>query len=99
MTESQYKAGKKRVVRQRSKIDRLPTEVRDAILNLRADHTWQEIEDRSGLPFNREWRTKDGGFVDWDGLRTVARQLFPNRRIPHSCLHRWHNLRVLSLVG
>ena len=48
-----------------------------------------EIEALSAEPFGRD---KDG-FVDWDNLEPELVALFPNKRIPHTNLHRWHDLR------
>jgi hypothetical protein len=86
--------GEERLVHQPFKIDRLPAEVREAIRIVREEHTWQEIEDLSALPFNPNWRTEGGGFVNWDSLRVSVQALFPGRRIPHSNLHRWFDVRV-----
>ena len=94
MSKFHPKPAKHRITHQRSKIDRLPLEVRAAIIPLRADHTWVQIEERSALPFNPHWRTEDGGFVNWDALPLVAQRLLPKRRIPRTNLHRWFGLRA-----
>lgn len=82
--------GEKRKTNQPLKIDRLPDEVREAILDLRnaKGKTWEQIEELSALPKAK------GGFVDWDALDLQVLELFPEMRLPHSNLHRWYDLRV-----
>jgi hypothetical protein len=64
-------------------VDKLPQEVRDTILKLRAEgRTWPQIEEES-----RE-------FVPWDTLAPLLVERFPGKKIPHSNLHRWYDLRV-----
>lgn len=93
MTKPWPKTGDKRRTNLPLKIDRLPVEVRDAILLLRdKGKTWQEIEELSELPKDR------GGFVDWEALPTAVLELFPDLRIPHTNLHRWHDLRVRQVT-
>jgi hypothetical protein len=77
-------------------IDRLPTEVRDAIVELyvNAGRTWVRIEEQSAERYNPEWRTKGGGFVNWDDLPTSVLELFPEMRLPKSNLHRWYKVRI-----
>lgn len=81
------KTGDKREVQQPLKVDALPLEVRDTIRDLRAQqgYTWAEIEEKS-----RE-------FVPWDTLPARTLEMFPGRRIPHSTLHRWYDLRVAQV--
>jgi hypothetical protein len=77
------KTGEKRKANQPLKLDRLPAEVHEEILKLRAEgKTWPEIEELS-----RE-------FVAWDELAPALAAQFPKRKIPHTNLHRWNDLRV-----
>jgi len=63
------RTGEKRQVRQPLAIDRLPQEVRDRIVALRAEGKgWEQIE---GMSYG-----------------------FAGRRLPHSSLHRWYDIRV-----
>ncbi len=100
-TKRRPATGEKRKTNQPLKIDRLPAEVRDAIQLLKNGRgkTWQEIEELSALPYNGEWQTKGGGFVDWDNLPTAVLELFPELRLPHSNLHRWYDLRVSQVTA
>lgn len=86
------KTGEIRKANQPLKIDRLPISVHEAILHLRnvEGKTWQEIEDRSAEPVGEGL----SGFVEWEKLETPVLELFPQKRIPHSNLHRWYDLRV-----
>jgi ketosteroid isomerase-like protein len=100
MKKSRPKTGEKREVKRPLNIDRMPVEVRDAILQLRdAGKTWPEIEELSSLPYNEAWSTKGGGFVNWEGLTTPVLELFPDLKLPHSNLHRWYDLRVSQVVA
>jgi len=77
------KTGEKRVVRQPLGIDQLPEEARAAIQQRRAEGcTWMEIEEASQK------------FVAWKELPAKVAALFPHRRLPHSNLQRWYDLRV-----
>jgi hypothetical protein len=100
MTKTRPRTGEKRRTQQPLKIDRLPIEVRDAVQYLKnvEGKTWQEIEELSSLPYNENWKTKRGGFVNWDALPTSTLELFPELRLPHSNLHRWYDLRVSQVV-
>jgi hypothetical protein len=93
MTKARPKTGEKRATNQPLKIDRLPPSVHEAILLLRnkAGKTWQEIEELSALSAEK------GGFVEWENLPTATLELFPDMRLPHSNLHRWHDLRVKQI--
>jgi len=84
------KTGERRETNQPLKIDRLPPSVHEAILILRnrRGKTWQEIEDLSAQPIDKD------GFVDWDNLPVAVLELFPEMRLPKSNLHRWFDLRV-----
>lgn len=100
MTKPRAKTGEAREVNRPLKIDRLPIEVRDAVLELRDDgKTWTEIEELSSLPWSEQWRTKGGGFVPWDALPLPVLELFPDCRLPHSNLHRWYDLRVRQVMA
>ena len=94
MRKPHPKTGEKRVLNQPLKIDRLPAETRGAIQTLRAQYTWQGIEELSAMPFNAKWRTGSGGFVDWDALPLTVQEIFPRRRLAKSSLHLWFDLRV-----
>jgi hypothetical protein len=77
------RTGDKRKANLPLNIDRLPKEVHEDILRLRAEgKTWIEIEAES-----RE-------FVPWDDFAPELVRKFPGRKIPHSNLHRWYDLRV-----
>ncbi len=77
-------------------IDRLPDEVKEAIQDLRRleGKTWVQIEEQSALPFSPDWRTKGGGFVNWQEIPLSVLELFPKKRLPKSNLHRWYDVRV-----
>ena len=91
---SRPRTGQRRQTHQPVKIDRLPPSVHEAILALRrAGKTWLEIENLSAQPFAGT-SPKALGFVDWDNLPTDVLELFPHLRIPHTNLHRWHDLRI-----
>lgn len=93
MAKPRPKTGEKRVTQQPLKIDRLPIDVRDAVMHLRdAGKTWPEIEELSALPKGR------GGFVEWDALPLEVLELFPAMRLPHTSLHRWFDLRVRQVM-
>jgi autonomous glycyl radical cofactor GrcA len=70
------------------KIDRLPQAMRDRILAERnmLGRSWEEIEQDS--PSWDEWKKIDDGDV---------LKLFPGKRLPHSNLHRWYDLRVAQV--
>ena len=89
MTKPRPKTGEKRTRDCPLKIDRLPVGVRDAIQIVRAEHIWAEVEELSAQPFNPKWQTEGGGFVDWDALPVAVQKFFPDRRLPHTNLHRW----------
>jgi len=78
------RTGERREVRQPLKIDRLPEELQKEILELRSKEglTWLAIEERS--PSLRGWEKASASQLS----------LFPGRRIPHSNLHRWYDMRV-----
>lgn len=84
------RTGDKRKSNQPLKIDRLPEDVRDAILDLRnaKGKTWEQIEELSALPKDK------GGFIEWEALPLAVLEMFPEMRLPHTSLHRWYDLRV-----
>jgi hypothetical protein len=64
-------------------LDRLPLALLDRIRNERANgRTWDEIERDSP-----QWK-------EWDQATPEALAAFPGRRLPHSNVQRWHDLRV-----
>jgi hypothetical protein len=82
------RTGEARKVRQPLGIDRLPLAMQDHIRAARiAGRTWMEIEEDS--PSWKEWN---------DGVATEVYALFPGRRLPHSNLHRWYDLRVSQVM-
>lgn len=92
-SQKRPRTGERRQVKQPLKIDRLPPEVHEQILYLRNHDgkTWEEIEAISAQPFDTKKQT---GLVDWNALPAAVRKLFPEKRLPHSSLHRWYDLRV-----
>jgi hypothetical protein len=93
---SRPRTGDPRQANQPLKIDRLPSEVHQAILQLKnvVGLTWLELEELSAKPFGKNWISGTEGFVDWENLPTPVLELFPDMRLPHSNLHRWFDLRV-----
>lgn len=89
------KTGETRKTKQPLKIDRLPTEVIDAILFLRNTRgkPWLEIEAQSAEKYSKSWKLK-GGFVNWAKMPADVLALFPLKKLPHSNLQRWWDLRV-----
>ena len=81
------RTGEKPKVAQPLKIDRLPQEMRDRILVERSRHgrSWEEIEAASP-----KW-------PEWSEVPGDVAALFPGNRLPHSNLHRWHDLRVAQV--
>jgi hypothetical protein len=64
-------------------MDKLPTELLDRVMNERAaGRTWSEIEELSPR------------FEEWEKTSPDIRADFPGRKLPHSTLTRWHDLRV-----
>ncbi len=97
-SKSLPRTGESRQRRRPLSIDLLPMDVLEAIKLLRRQSglTWQEIERLSSQPYSPKWRDELGkhGFVNWDELPRAALKAFPKRRLPHSNLHRWYDLRV-----
>ncbi len=93
------RTGDKRRTNQPLKIDRLPAEVQERILELRnrEGKTWQEIEDLSAEPLNSSEQPHARGFIDWQQLPLAVLELFPDMRLPHTTLHRWYDLRVAQV--
>jgi hypothetical protein len=80
---SRRKTGQKPRVRQPLKMDKLPTELLDRVMNERAaGRTWSEIEELSPR------------FEEWAKTPETIRAQFPGLKLPHSTLTRWHDLRV-----
>jgi hypothetical protein len=78
-------------------VDLLPPVVLEAIKHLRAEgFTWPEIERLSELPYDERWKKQTGkhGFVDWAAMPDKVLAAFPKKRLPHTNLHRWYDLRV-----
>lgn len=90
------RVGERRQKNQPLKIDKLPVEVRDAIQYLRnqENKTWAEIEELSALPYDKDWRSKPAGFIDWQSLPLATLELFPDLRLPQTNLARWFDLRI-----
>jgi hypothetical protein len=88
--------GDAREVRQPLNIDRLPEEAREAIQALRNGYgkTWQEIAEQSARPYSANWKSDNGGFVNWDALETPVLELFPEMRLSRTSLNRWFDLRI-----
>lgn len=81
------KTGEARKVRQPLGIDRLPVSMQDRIRAARiAGRTWMEIEKQSP-----DWE-------EWNNVAEEIQALFPGRRLPHSNLHRWYDLRVSQVM-
>src|SRR5262249_20136012 len=77
------KTGEKRLTRQPLKMDRLPAELLDRVMSERAaGRTWPEIEELSPR------------FEEWEKTPEAVRAGLPGLRLPHTTLHRWHDLRV-----
>jgi hypothetical protein len=101
MSTRRPRVGERRQKNQPLKIDKLPLEVRDAIQHLRnqQNKTWDQIEELSSLPFNKDWQTKSSvGFVNWDAMPTAVLELFPDLKIPQTNLARWYDLRVAQVM-
>ena len=88
MTLPRPKTGEARKVRQPLGIDRLPLAMQDRIRAARiAGRTWMEIEEASCT------------WPEWnEGVAIEVFALFPGRRLPHSNLHRWYDLRVAQVM-
>jgi hypothetical protein len=66
------------------------------LLHSQSGLSWQEIERLSSLPYSPKWHDELGkhGFVNWEELPPGVVKAFPKRRLPHSNLHRWYDLKV-----
>lgn len=82
------RTGDKRRTKQPLKIDRLPQSMRDRILFERntCGRSWDEIELDSPK------------FDEWKDVPADVAALFPGKRLPHTNLHRWYDLRVDQVV-
>jgi hypothetical protein len=77
------KTGERRQVRRPLQLDCLPLAMLDRIRAERAaGRSWAEIEQSSP-----QW-------PEWEQAGPEALACFPHRRLPHSSLQRWHDLRV-----
>jgi uncharacterized protein involved in exopolysaccharide biosynthesis len=87
------RTGERRQINQPLKIDKLPPDVHERILALRnrLGKTWEEIESISAQPFDEK---KQVGLVNWAALPAAVVKLFPGKRLAHTSLHRWYDLRV-----
>lgn len=97
------RTGEKRRTNLPLKIDKLiaaQPAAGEAILYLKntLGKTWAEIEEQSARPYSEKWVTDLGGFVNWEALPTHALELFPGLSLPHSNLHRWHDLRIRQVM-
>jgi hypothetical protein len=94
-TKARVRTGEKRKANQPFHIDRLPAAVQDAILYLKnmRGKTLEEIVGQSAEKFNEAWKSKGGGFIDWEKLDAPVRKLFPKKRLVLSSLHRWIDVR------
>ena len=84
LVKPRRRTGEKPERRQPLKVDLLPEKLRDRILSERNQlgRTWQEIEIASP-----EWQ-------EWKLATPEAEAAFPGRKLPHTTLHRWYDLRV-----
>ena len=77
------KTGERRRARRFLRLDTLPPALLDRIRSERAKgHTWHEIERASP------------SWPEWEQATPEVLAGFPDRRLPHSNLQRWHDLRV-----
>jgi hypothetical protein len=77
------KTGEKRRTRQPLKMDKLPAELLDRVMQERAaGRTWLEIEELSPR------------FDEWQKTPETIRAQFPGLKLPHTTLMRWYDLRV-----
>lgn len=95
MAKPRPKTGEPREVHQPLKIDLLPQPVKDAIQTLYdRGSTWKEIEERSALPYSKDWDKDGGGFIDWQSFDLKILEQFPDLRLPKSSVHRWFDIRI-----
>jgi hypothetical protein len=77
------KTGERRRTRQPLKLDRVPELLRDRVMQERAaGRTWMEIEELSPR------------FEEWEKTPAEIQAQFPGRKLPHTTLQRWYDLRV-----
>ncbi len=91
------KTGERRKTAQPLKIDRLPEPVREAIQFLRNSKgkTWDQIEELSAAPYDKDWAKKPGaGFIDWTTVDPEVLDAFPGLKLPRTTLQRWHDIRI-----
>jgi hypothetical protein len=83
VTKPRPKTGEARKTRQPLKIDRLPATMQKRICSERsAWKSWEQIEAESAA------------WTEWNDVPEDVQKLFPDRRLPHSNLQRWYDLRV-----
>jgi hypothetical protein len=94
-TRARVKTGERRKADQPFHIDRLPAAAQDAILWLKNTRgkTLEEIVAQSAEKYNEAWKSKGGGFIEWDKLAPAVRKLFPKKTLVLSSLHRWYDVR------
>lgn len=82
--KARRKTGERPRVNQPLKIDRLPQKLRDRIVfeHNTLGRPWEDIEQDSP-----SWK-------EWDEVAPEVLVLFPERRLPHTNVHRWYDLRV-----
>ena len=87
MSKPRPKTGERREVRQPLKIDKLPAEMQDRIRKERCSgKTWLQIEAESP-----SWK-------EWEKCAAKAVELFPGKRLPHSNLQRWYDVRIEQVM-
>jgi hypothetical protein len=85
------RTGEKREKQQPFAIDKLPSAWRDRIVALRAKWlTWEQIEEETK---NFEWAKLEESDAE------LALSHFADRRIPHTTLHSWYDVRIQQEMG
>jgi hypothetical protein len=84
MANKRVKTGERRKRRQPFKLDGLPEDIKQHIIELRNVQglTWKQIEEASEE------------FVPWSDLLPRVREQFPESRLPDSSLQRWYDVRI-----
>src|SRR6266851_573189 len=82
------RTGEKRETQQPFAIDKLPTEWREQIVKWRAKWlAWEQIEEETK---NFEWKKLEESDPE------LALSHFADKRIPHTTLHRWYDVRMVQ---
>jgi hypothetical protein len=82
------RTGEARQTRQPFAIDKLPAEWRDRIVAWRAKWlTWEQVEEETK---NFEWKKLEESDPEF------ALSHFADKRIPHTTLHRWYDVRMVQ---